>query len=386
MPFIAPTSTLEKLAIHGFTTPSVVVAHARFVDPVDVERLRRVFAEIARSFPALASRVRMRFGTPTAFVSDGETIPVRSARTLDPRALLRVPDPRCEPPFEVHVAHREVALRAHHAVLDGAGAMDLVRLAARLHDGETPLLRRAAVPTERGWRWLQQAKLRRTFPADAFGCELEVHGAFRDLSTEFERFSLPQGYAALRARARARGVTFSEWMCARLLLAFESLGRSQHESPRPRGLLVAAARPTGPGRFSATQRPVELTPAQLGSAAAAEAAARQALRSGHGHDELGLALFYAARRLIPPRRQGPFCARSVHFTYSDLSRWDLHRLGPKHNRIEHAQVLVSPSHPAHAGLTLTRVGDALHLALLAHAGVVPLATLRNHLTAALELP
>ena len=111
-------------------------------------------------------------------------------------------------------------------------------------------------------------------------------------------------------------------------------------------------------------------------------AARAALRAPRIDDTIALALFYLSRRLRPPRRHGPYRARSVHFTLSDLSHWDLARLGA----VRRARVLVTPSHPEHAGLTVTRVGDTLALTLLATRGVVPLAALRDHLRHTLELP
>ncbi len=368
------------MLIDGFTKPSVVVLRVGFSSAIDPAQFERSLEALLGRSPRWKSRVRYRFGIPWTFASGtrpsvGERLEDDSeiaVSALVSRWLREVPSAREGPLFEVRLSRdaRFAIVRIHHVLADGTGAVAMLRDFSAIYEGRPPILvRRRSVPSRarRLRAWVRRIDTHARFPADALSCDFVTTGSFSDLAVDWAHQDITESYRALRDSASRRGLTLSEWLIARLFRALEDYDAVPREE---RGILVARARASRDGRYAVDQVPLTVPAASLRDSPALERLVATRLRSPPVHADVQLALLYAKRLVFPPQRTGHFHAKNVHFTYSDLSHWDLARLGGP--GIAGIDVVVSPSHPEHAGMLITRMGDRLKMTLVAHRGVVTL--------------
>jgi hypothetical protein len=385
-----PTTLYEKLFIDGFRKASYVVATLELEAPIeDRSAFERAVARTLEAHPRLRSRVIERFGIPLALEprAPGEWLArggIAWRERVDlhafEEALLSTPlDPRREFPFEVHVVGQPpaVVVKVHHAVIDAASAVALVRdFAVALGAPASPHTVRRRLPWHRRIRaWAGAAQLRPRLPGISLVTSYDPTGTLTREPVRYVDRVVAGAHARVVGRARDRGVTASELMTSAVLSAMNDYNAHRRTPPPdPVGLMLARARPrlaSDEASYRAETSVVNATRAQLSIPHSSEvlATVRQAARDHH-HNDVALALLYGMRKLERrddrPRRQD-----SMLFTLSDLTafsgRLDA-ALGPL--RVRALRVLASPTSFDHAGMLISRHASDLRLAVIAHAGAV----------------
>jgi hypothetical protein len=184
-----------------------------------------------------------------------------------------------------------------------------------------------------------------------------------------------QAHARIARAARARGATFSELVASSLLSAMARYNAVRTaEPPVSVGLMFARARrrrTTVDAAFRADTCVVSVPAERLERPHHPETLAELRRRANdQHHNDVALAALYARRKLFG-RPPSPAEETALSFTLSDLTTFGrgLTR-GKGALAMTGIRVLASPTSFDHAGMLLTRFGDDLRFAIVAHRGAL----------------
>jgi hypothetical protein len=398
------TTLYEKMFIDGFEKPSYVVATITLERPVPEVELAAAIRATLERHPRLRSNVTLRFGVPVALVPRSPEAwlvrpGIRALEEADIHALeeelLGTPlDLRDSLPLEVYAVARPPALviKVHHAMIDASSGFEVLHDFARFLEGRIPgdRSRRRAAGRAQAWtRWASRARLAPRLPGIGVTARYRPERPLPHERVAYSERVLPRAHALLTRRARAVGATFFELVASAVLSAMHAYNARSARPPERVGLMFARARPRESGSdagFRAETRSVSIAAAQLATPHH-PATLRELRRAGAdpGHDDLALAALYLVRKL---RRSSPEpCEqRGLLFTLSDLTSFG-RALRPAADAalpIRDVRVLASPTSFDHAGMLVSRLGDDVRLALVAHRGAVDAGILLDATLARLE--
>lgn len=384
------TTLYEKVFIDGFHKPSYVVATLALARPLDPIALTRAIVSTLERHPRLRSLTREWLGVPVALVPrPAEEWPARGGlrvlesadlHALEERLLGTPLDLRSAMPLEVHLVGDPLALvvKVHHAVIDATSGFALLHDFVGIVDGVTPAPRRPRAALSRARRaldWVARAQLRPRVPDVSVTASYQPAHALEHEPVTYTERVIRGAHPRMVHSARLRGATFFELVASALLSAMSDYNTTRASSPpRDVGLMFARARPRsrqGDVSFGADTCVVSMPAARLAVPhhPATLAELRRAARDPR-HNDLALAALYATRK-VQGRAREPKAQTALGFTLSDLTAFGRTTKRPSGAlRATDVRVLASPTSFDHAGMLVSRFGDDLRLALVAHRGAV----------------
>lgn len=398
------TTLYEKVFIDGFHKPSYVVATLALERPLDPVALIRAIVSTLERHPRLRSLARERFGVPVALdPRPPEEWPARGGlrvlasadlHALEERLLGTPLDLRSSMPLEVYVVGDPLALvvKVHHAVIDATSGFALLHDFVTLVDGLVPTPRRTRPPRSRPRRaldWITHVQLRPRVPDVSVTASYQPASDLDHEPVTYNERVVRAAHARVVRSARRRGATFFELVASALLSAMNDYNAARSTSPPPSvGLMFARARPRSGQSdvsFGADTCVVSMPAARLAVPhhPATLAELRRAARDTR-HNDLALAALYATRK-VQGRAREPKLQTEVGFTLSDLTAFG--RTSARSDGafpVTDVRVLASPTSFDHAGILVSRFGDDLRLALVAHRGAVDAEALLSSTLAHLE--
>lgn len=385
------TSLYEKVFVDGFAKASYVVVTLDLpTEGPSVAALTRAIERTLDRHPRLRSRVIDVLGVP-AFLdprpphewtaSGGlRVLDEADLHTLEERLLTDELDPRRAFPVEAYLVRRPSALvvKVHHAMIDAASGFGVLRDLALAATEQGPKIPRRAPappgPIRRLRRWLGGVQLRPRLPEVSLVTDYHPRLPLRREQVRHEHVELDGAYRRVLTRARQLEATFSELFASALLSAMAAYNAKRAgTAPSRTGLMFARAGLRGArsdAGFRSDTCVVAFPTSQLRSTHDRRTLAelRRATREP-GHNDVALLALYAARKLSRRREASPEPQRFLHFTLSDLTGFGARGAMPG------LRVLASPTSYDHAGMLITRAGDALRVSVVAHEGALDAAEL-----------
>lgn len=390
------TSLYEKAFIDGFEKPSYVVARITLDQALPPAELTAAIERTLERHPRLRGRVIDVLGVPAWIAPRSieewraagglRTLEEADVQALEEQLLTEDLDPHRAFPVQVILVRRPgvLVVKVHHAMIDGVSGFgvlhDFVQAVQATSPRPQPGRVRPARPRSLGQRvraWLGGVQLRPRLPGISLLTDYQPVRPLRQEPVRYHEVRCDGAHGRVAARAREQGATFSEFFASALLSAMARYNRARRpdELPPRVGLMLARARLRAAGTdagFRSDTCVVSCPTEQLARVHHPDTLAelRRATRQT-GHNDVALLALYAARKLAPERAEGsaPERQRSLLFTLSDLTA-----LG-RGKESAGLRVLASPTSYDHAGLLVSRDGEALRLVVIAHEGALDAAEL-----------